>query len=96
MLTFLLDEHSMGLFTFIAFKVLKVSFPLAFANSLTALYGFPCDAIITESTSKSLGETDEEVDYLMSKMFPSMIVGGFTSVTITSVFVAGAFALMIP
>lgn len=85
----------MGLFTFIASKVLKVSFPLAFANALTALYGFPCDAIITESTCKSLGETDEEVDYLMSKMFPSMIVGGFTSVTITSVFVASAFALMV-
>jgi hypothetical protein len=25
-------------------------------------------------------------------MFPSMIVGGFTTVTITSVFVAGIFA----
>jgi hypothetical protein len=86
----------MGIFSFIAAKILKVSFPLAFANALTALYGFPCDAIITESTCNSLGETDEEVDYLMSKMFPSMIVGGFTSVTITSVFVAGAFALMIP
>ncbi len=86
----------MGIFSFIAAKVLKVSFPLAFANALTALYGFPCDAIITESTCTSLGETEEEVDYLMSKMFPSMIVGGFTSVTITSVFVAGAFALMIP
>ena len=30
----------------------------------------------------------------MSKMFPSMIVGGFVTVTITSVFVAGAFAKM--
>ncbi|MFA9423176.1 MAG: hypothetical protein ACERLG_06340 [Sedimentibacter sp.] len=86
----------MGIFSFIASKILKVSFPLAFANSLTALYGFPCDAIITEATCTSLGETDEEIDYLMSKMFPSMIVGGFTSVTITSVFVASAFALMIP
>ena len=30
----------------------------------------------------------------MSKMFPSMIVGGFTTVTITSVFIAGLFAKM--
>ena len=28
----------------------------------------------------------------MSKMFPSMIVGGFVTVTITSVLLAGAFA----
>jgi hypothetical protein len=82
----------MALASFIIAKVLKMSFPLAFANGLTALYGFPCDAIITESTCKSLAANDEEFTFLMSKMFPSMIVGGFTTVTITSVFVAGIFA----
>jgi len=30
----------------------------------------------------------------MSKMFPPMIVGGFTTVTITSVVIAGIFAEM--
>lgn len=85
----------MALFAFIISKVLKMSFPLAFANGLTALYGFPCDAIITEATCKALGKTEEEVQYLMSKMFPSMIVGGFVTVTITSVFVAGWFAGML-
>lgn len=82
----------MALFSFIISKVLKMSFPLAFANGLTALYGFPCDAIITESTCNALGKTEEEKQYLMSKMFPSMIVGGFVTVTITSVFIAGWFA----
>ena len=82
----------MALASFIIAKVLKMSFPLAFANGLTALYGFPCDAIITESTCKSLAQTDDEFNFLMSKMFPSMIVGGFVTVTITSVFIAGAFA----
>lgn len=82
----------MAVASFIIAKVLKMSFPLAFANGLTALYGFPCDAIITESTCKSLAETDDEFNFLMSKMFPSMIVGGFVTVTITSVFIAGAFA----
>lgn len=63
----------MAIFSFVIAKILKMSFPLAFANGLTALYGFPCDAIITESTCNALGETEEERQYLMSKMFPSMI-----------------------
>ena len=72
-----------------------MSFPLAFANGLTALYGFPPNAIITENTCKALGETKEEFDYLMAEMYPSMIVGGFTTVTITSVIIAGIFAGML-
>ena len=82
----------MAIFEFVAAKVLKVDYPLALANGLTALYGFPPNAIITENTCKALGETPEEFDYLMSEMYPSMIVGGFTTVTITSVIIAGVFA----
>ena len=67
----------------------------------------PCDVGINESAARtleyayddwciyqlglSLGKTEEEFQYLMSKMFPSMIVGGFTTVTITSVVIAGMF-----
>ena len=82
----------MAIAAFIISKILRMSFYLAFANGLTALYGFPFDAIITEFTCKALGKNEEEVNYLMSKMFPSMIVGGFVTVTITSVLLAGAFA----
>lgn len=82
----------MAVAAFVISKILRMPFTLAFANGLTALYGFPCDAIITESTCNSLGQNAEERAYLMSKMFPSMIVGGFITVTITSVFVAGIFA----
>jgi len=84
----------MAVASFIVAKVLKTSFPLAFANGLTALYGFPCDAIITESTCNAMASTPKEKDYLMSKMFPSMIVGGFVTVTITSVVIAGFFVKM--
>ena len=82
----------MAVFEFVAAKLLKIDYPLALANGLTALYGFPPNAIITENTCKALGETPEEFDYLMSEMYPSMIVGGFTTVTITSVIIAGLFA----
>ncbi len=81
----------MAIFEFIAAKLLKIDFCLAMANGLTALYGFPPNAIITENTCKALGENKEEVDYLMGEMYPSMIVGGFTTVTITSVIIAGLF-----
>ena len=87
----LIGVGGMAIAAFIISKILRMSFPLALANGLTALYGFPPDAIITESTCKALGKTEEEFQYLMSKMFPSMIVGGFTTVTITSVVVAGMF-----
>lgn len=85
----------MAICEFIVAKLLKLSFTLAFANGLTALYGFPPNAIITENTCKALGETKEEFDYLMAEMYPSMIVGGFTTVTITSVIIAGIFAGML-
>ena len=69
-------------------RALKISIWLGFGNCLTALYGFPFNAIITESMCK---ETEDEREYLMAHMFPSMIVGGFSTVTITSVIIAGLF-----
>lgn len=82
----------MAIAAFVISKILRIDFPLALANGLTALYGFPCDAIITESTCNALTDDPDERGYLMSKMFPSMIVGGFVTVTITSVIFAGYFA----
>lgn len=85
----------MGIFCFVVSKILRMSFYMAFATALTALYGFPPNAIITESVCTALGKTKEEKDYLMSQMFPAMIVGGFVTVTITSVIIAGTFANML-
>ena len=84
----------MAIFSYVISHFMKVSFPLAFANSLTALYGFPADAILTEMTCSSLADNEVEKGYLMANIFPSMIVGGFTSVTITSVLIAGYFATL--
>ena len=84
----------MAVLCFVSAKILKIPFLLAFATALTALYGFPPNAIITENTCNALAATPEEKEYLMSKMFPPMIVGGFTTVTITSVIIASVFAKM--
>lgn len=72
-------------------RALKISIWLGFGNCLTALYGFPFNAIITESMCKEMATTEDEREYLMAHMFPSMIVGGFSTVTITSVIIAGLF-----
>ena len=81
----------MTVVVFIVSKVMKMSFPLAMATALTSLYGFPANAIITETTCNNLTDNEQERQYLMSQMFAPMIVGGFTTVTITSVIIAGIF-----
>ncbi|WP_040207343.1 hypothetical protein [Neobacillus jeddahensis] len=81
----------MYIFSFIVGKVLKVSKEMAFAVSLTALYGFPADFIITNEVIKSLTNDEEEKEMLTSHMLPPMLVGGFITVTIVSVVLAGIF-----
>ena len=81
----------MAVLSIIAGRILKVSWEMAFATSLTALYGFPPNYILTEESVKALAKTPEEHEYLMKIMLPQMIVGGFVTVTITSVVIAGIF-----
>lgn len=81
----------MTIFALIAGKLLHISPYMAVATSLTALYGFPPNYVLTEEAAKALADTPEEKQYLMDAMLPQMIVGGFVTVTITSVVVAGIF-----
>lgn len=89
--TIVLGVIGMYLFSFVAGKILKVSKEMAFAVSLTALYGFPADYIITNEVIKSLTEDEKEREILTSHMLPPMLVGGFITVTIVSVILAGVF-----
>ncbi|OMP66433.1 hypothetical protein [Domibacillus epiphyticus] len=89
--TIVLAVIGMYIFSFIAGKILKVSKNMAFAVSLTALYGFPADYIITNEVIKSLTEDEKEREILTSHMMPPMLVGGFITVTIVSVILAGIF-----
>ncbi|WP_100330264.1 hypothetical protein [Bacillus xiapuensis] len=81
----------MYLFSLIIGRLMKVSKEMAFAVSLTALYGFPADYIITAEVIKALTEDEEEREMLTSHMMPPMLVGGFITVTIVSVILAGVF-----
>ncbi|WP_297598184.1 hypothetical protein [uncultured Cetobacterium sp.] len=81
----------MAVFSMFLGKILKESIPMSFAIALNALYGFPANFAITTETIKALGKNDEEIEFLTNRMLPKMLVGGFTSVTIVSVIIAGIF-----
>lgn len=86
-----LGVAGMYVFSLIMGKVLKVSKEMAFAVSLTALYGFPADYIITNEVINSLTTDEKEREVLTSHMLPPMLVAGFITVTIVSVILAGIF-----
>lgn len=82
----------MYIFSAIVGRLLGVSKEMAFAVSLTALYGFPADYIITNEVIQSLTEDEKEKEALTSHMMPPMLVAGFITVTIVSVVLAGIFS----
>lgn len=70
-------------------KLLGVSGPMSYAISLTALYGFPADYIITNEAINALTHDEKERQILTHHMLAPMLVGGFISVTMVSVVLAG-------
>lgn len=86
-----LGVAGMYILSIILGKFLGYTKEMSFAIALTALYGFPPTYILPDEASKALAENKEEYDYLMDCMLPKMLVGGFTTVTIASVIIAGIF-----
>ena len=77
-------------------KILGYTGAISMALSLTALYGFPPNYVLTDEASKALAEGDEKTyNFLMDQMLPKMLIGGFVTVTLTSVILAGIFAPML-
>lgn len=85
----------MFIFSLIARKMLNVSREMAFSIALTALYGFPADYIITNEVINNLTKNEKEKEVLTRHMLPPMLIGGFISVTIVSVVLAGFMVNMI-
>lgn len=85
----------MGILSMLLGKILGYTKEMAFSVAMTALYGFPADYVLTIEAIKSSTETEEERDYAMDQMIPKMLVGGFTTVTIASVIIAGIFVKLL-
>jgi len=75
--------------SFVIAFVLRINPYMAFSVALTALYGFPADYIITKEVVDNLTDDDAERKVLLDHMLPPMLIGGFVSVTIVSVILAG-------
>lgn len=73
-------------------KFFKESAAMSAAIVLNCLCGFPPNYVLTVAASKSMSENDEEYGILMQEMLPKVLVGGFATVTVLSVFVANFFA----
>lgn len=70
----------------------RTSFDMALAIGSCCLIGFPGTYIISDEVARNFGDTPEEKDFIQSHIMPQMLISGFTTVTIASVFLAGALA----
>ncbi|WP_085524603.1 hypothetical protein [Tuberibacillus sp. Marseille-P3662] len=57
--------------------------------ALTALFGFPADYLLSEEVSRTVSNDETEQKQVFDDILPPMLIGGFTTVTIASVLVAG-------
>ncbi|WP_100065877.1 hypothetical protein [Miniphocaeibacter massiliensis] len=70
-------------------KILKMSPYLSIAIGLTCTFGFPTTMFIPQEVSRAIGKTEEERTAILNYLSPKMLIAGFVTVTIASVFVAG-------
>ncbi|WP_156289585.1 hypothetical protein [Oceanobacillus salinisoli] len=57
--------------------------------ALTALFGFPGDYILCEEASRSVARNKQEEKVIFDELLAPMLIGGFTTVTVASVVIAG-------
>lgn len=79
----------MGIGGIIVGKLLGNTWEMSFAIALNCLIGFPLNFLLTNEAIKALAKTEDERDFLTNSMVPTMLVGGFTTVTLGSVIFAG-------
>ncbi len=70
-------------------KIFKYSWSLSTALGVTCLFGFPGTLIVSEEITNQLAESEEEKEFILGNILPKMLIAGFTTVTIASVFLAG-------
>lgn len=69
-------------------RLLKVDTRKGMPVALTAMFGFPADYLICQEVAVSMSKNEKEREIILTETFPSMLMGGFTSVTISSVILA--------
>lgn len=73
---------------YIASKLLKWPVTKGMPVALTALFGFPGDYILCQEVARSHGNNEAEKEHIMNELVTPMLIGGFVTVTISSVVIA--------
>lgn len=76
------------IFAGITSKLLKWDPLKGMPVALTALFGFPADYLLCQEVARSMGRTPAETKAIMDDIYTPMLIGGFTTVTLSSVVVA--------
>lgn len=76
-------------------RFLHISPWMSIALGITALFGFPGTAILPAEVANSNFDNKEERDLFLESVSPKMLVGGFVTVSIGSVVLAGFLAPML-
>ncbi len=93
--TLLVGAAFVCLFGAIAGKFLKVHWTIAFAIAICCTIGYPGTQIIVDEVVRSLDCDEETRVEIYEHVLPQIIVSGFTSVTVASVFFAGIICPLI-
>jgi hypothetical protein len=84
-----------GLFALILGKLLGYNYAISIPIGLTALVAYPGTQIISEEVVRGLDASEDDKKRVLNYILPKMLVGGFTTVTIASVIIAGIIAPLI-
>ncbi|MEA4846008.1 MAG: hypothetical protein VB106_02125 [Clostridiaceae bacterium] len=76
-------------------KLLNVSPYLAISLGLSCTFGFPTTMLMPKEVANAMGETPEQKAAIENYLMPKMITGGFVTVTILSVLLAGVIVKML-
>lgn len=69
-------------------KILKIDWRLAAALGPCATFGYPFSQIISEDIVRGMHLSEDESKKLLDMVMPQMVISGFTTCTVASVFVA--------
>lgn len=90
--TMIIGILGMLVFGIIVGKLFGETWMMSTAIVINCLCGFPPNYILTDEASRSTSSSDEEYNVLMQEMLPKVLVGGFATVTVSSVLVANFFS----
>lgn len=93
--TIVIGISGMLMFGIIVGKLFGETWMMSTAIVINCLCGFPPNYILTEEASRSTSSNEDEYNILMQEMLPKVLVGGFATVTVSSVLVANIFSKLL-